>query len=149
MSQTPEPRVHGTADTRSVPQLLSDLARELTTLFRKEGQLIRAELSEKTSQLGVGIGEVAAGAICLLVALNVLAGALVVAIARIGADQADPAIQDSGIGLGWASLIVGVILAVIGAVLVKKGTANMSNLTPERTVNQVSQDATMVKEQVR
>ncbi len=138
-----------TVDPRSVPQLLSDLARELTTLFRKEGQLIRAELSEKTSQLMVGAGEAAAGAICLLVSLNVLAGALVVAIARIGADPADPAIQDTGIGLGWASLIVGVLLAIIGAILVKKGTSNMSNLTPERSVNQVTQDATLVKEQVR
>jgi len=138
-----------TTDNRSVPQLLSDLARELTTLFRKEGQLIRAELSEKTSQLAVGLGEAAAGAICLLVALNVLAGALVVAIARIGADPGDPAIQDDGIGLGWASLIVGVLLAAIGAFLVKKGAANMSNLTPERSVNQVAQDASLVKEQVR
>jgi hypothetical protein len=138
-----------TVDPRSVPQLLSDLARELTTLFRKEGQLIRAELSEKTSQLMVGAGEAAAGAICLLVSLNVLAGALVVAIARIGSDPADPAIQDTGIGLGWASLIVGVLLAIIGAILVKRGTSNMSNLTPERSVNQVTQDATLVKEQVR
>lgn len=142
----PHPAAH---DPRSVPQLLSDLARELTTLFRKEGQLIRAELSEKSSQLAVGVGEAAAGAICLLVALNVLAAALVVAIARIGADAGDPAIQDSGIGMGWASLIVGILLAAIGAFLVKRGTSNMSNLTPERTVNQVSQDATLVKEQVR
>jgi len=138
-----------TTDTRSVPQLLSDLARELTTLFRKEGQLLRAELSEKASQLVVGLGEAAAGAICLLVSLNVLAGALVVAIARIGADRADPAIQNSGIGIGWASLIVGVLLAAIGAFLLKRGASNMSNLTPERSVNQVSQDATLVKEQVR
>jgi hypothetical protein len=138
-------------DPRTVPQLLSDLARELTTLFRKEGQLIRAELSEKSSQLMVGLGEAAAGAICLLVSLNVLAAALVVAIARIGAEPAaaDAAIQDTGIGVGWASLIVGVLLAIIGAILVKRGTSNMSNLTPERTVNQVSQDATLVKEQVR
>ena len=138
-----------TTDPRSVPQLLSDLARELTTLFRKEGQLIRAELSEKASQLTVGAGEAAAGAICLLVSLNVLAGALVVAIARIGSDASDPAIQDTGIGLGWASLIVGVLLAIIGAILVKRGASNLSNLTPERSVNQVSQDASLVKEQVR
>lgn len=145
MSQT-DPRP---ADPRSVPQLLSDLARELTTLFKKEGQLIRAELSEKATKLGVGIGSAAAGAIVLLVALNVLAAALVVAIARIGADAADPAIQNDGIGVGWASLIVGVILAIIGAVLVRKGTSDMTDLTPERTVNQVSQDANLVKEQVR
>ena len=136
-------------DPRTVPQLLSDLARELTTLFRKEGQLIRAELSEKVTRVEVGAGSILAGAICLLVSLNVLAGALVVAIARIGAEPTDPAIQDTGIGLGWASLIVGVILAVIGAILVKKGTSNMSNLTPDRSMHQVSQDASLVKEQVR
>jgi hypothetical protein len=146
MSQTFDPKP---ADPRSVPQLLSDLARELTTLFKKEGQLIRAELSEKANKLQVGIGSAAAGAIMLLVALNVLAGALVVAIARIGADTADPAIQNSGIGIGWASLIVGVVLAAIGAFLVRKGVSDMSDLTPERTVNQVSQDANFVKEQVR
>jgi len=147
MSQSMDPRT--TSDPRSVPQLLSDLARELTTLFKKEGQLIRAELSEKASKVGVGVGEVAAGAICLLVSLNVLAAALVVAIARIGADTADPAIQNDGIGIGWASLIVGVLLAIIGAVLVRRGTSQMTDLTPERSVNQVSQDANLVKDQVR
>jgi hypothetical protein len=136
-------------DPRSVPQLLSDLARELTTLFRKEGQLIRAELAEKATKLQVGAGSALAGAIILLVALNVLAAALVVAIARIGADPVDPAIQNTGIGVGWASLIVGVILAAVGALLVRKGASDMSDLTPQRTVNQVAQDANLVKEQVR
>ena len=135
-----------TSDPRSVPQLLSDLARELTTLFKKEGQLIRAELAEKATQIQVGAGSALAGAIVLLVALNVLTAALVVALSKIGAE---PGVEGSGLGVGWASLIVGVILAVIGALLVKKGADNMSNLTPERTVNQVSQDANLVKEQVR
>jgi hypothetical protein len=129
-----------TSDPRSVPQLLSDLARDLTTLLRKEGQLIRAELSEKVTKIQVGAGSALAGAIVLLVALNVLAAALVVAISKIG---------EPDLGGGWAALIVGVILAVIGAILVKKGTDSMSNLTPERSVNQVSQDANLVKEQVR
>lgn len=132
MSQTPDPR--------SVPQLLSDLARELTTLFRKEGQLIRAELAEKATQVQVGLGSAAAGAIILLVSLNVLAAALVAAIANIG---------EPDLGVGWASLIVGVILAVIGALLVRKGASSMTNLTPERSVHQVTQDANLVKEQVR
>lgn len=129
MSMTP------TTDPRSVPQLLSDLARELTTLFRKESQLIRAELSEKASQLVIGLSEAAAGAICLLVALNVLAGALVIALANL-------------IGAGWAALVVGILLAAIGAFLVKRGASNMSHLTPERSVHQVTQDANLVKEHV-
>lgn len=137
MSQPIDPRP---TDPRSVPQLLSDLARELTTLFKKEGQLIRAELSEKATKLGVGLGSAAAGAIILLVALNVLAAALVAAISQIG---------DPDLGVGWASLIVGVLLAIAGALLVRKGASDMTDLTPERSVNQVSQDANYVKEQVR
>lgn len=132
MSQAPDPR--------SVPQLLSDLARELTTLFRKEGQLIRAELSEKVAQVAMGAGSAVAGIVVLFVALNVLAAALVVAIAKIG---------EPDLGGGWAALIVGVVLAVVGALLVRKGASSMSDLTPERTINQVSRDATLVKEQVQ
>jgi predicted phage tail protein len=125
-----------TTDPRSVPQLLTDMAHELTVLFRKEGQLIRAELSEKATQLQVGAGSTLAGAICLLVALNVLAGALVIALAKY-------------MGAGWAALLVGAVLAVIGAVLVKKGTSDMSGLVPERSAQQVAKDAQFVKEQVQ
>ena len=112
------------------------MAHELTILFRKEGQLIRAELSEKATQLQVGAGSTLAGAVCLLVALNVLAGALVIALATY-------------IGAGWAALLVGAVLAVIGAVLVKKGTSDMSGLVPERSAQQVAKDAQFVKEQVQ
>jgi hypothetical protein len=65
----------------------------------------------------VGAGSIAAGAICLLVALNVLAGALVIALAEL-------------IGAGWAALAVGVALAVIGAILLKKGSSDVKDLTP-------------------
>src|SRR3546814_10173850 len=41
-------------DTRSVPELLSDLLRETTELFRAEGKLIRAEISEKIRQVELG-----------------------------------------------------------------------------------------------
>jgi len=126
VSQTPDPR--------SVPQLLSDLARELTTLFRKEGQLIRAELSEKITQVQVGAGSAIAGAIILLVALNVLTAALIAGLAKIGSD---PAVPNSGLGVAWASLIVGILLAVAGALLVRKGASSMSNLTPERTAQSI------------
>ena len=126
-----------TVDPRSVPQLLSDVARELTTLFRKEGQLIRAELSEKATQLQVGAGSVLAGAICLLAALMVLLQAVVIGL------------TNAGLNPGWASLIVGVVVALVGIVLLKKGTSDMSNLTPERTAHQVAKDANLVKEQVR
>jgi hypothetical protein len=123
-------------DQRGVGQLLADLSYRVTNLFRTEAELVRAELREKITQAEVGAGSMAAGAICLLVALNVLAGALVIALAEL-------------IGAGWAALAVGAGLAVIGAILLKKGSSDFKDLTPERSVRQASHDAALVKEQVR
>jgi hypothetical protein len=126
------------SDPRTVPQLLTDLLGEVTTLFRKEAQLVRAEFSEKVSQLQIGAGSALAGAICLLVALNILAGALVIALSEF-------------MGPGWAALLVGVVIAAVGVVLLKKGASDLSpsNLTPDRTMHQVTRDANLVREQVK
>jgi hypothetical protein len=130
---------HSVQDPCSVPELLSDLVSQATTLFRKEGELIRAELSEKLGQILAAAGALAAGGILLLVALIVLALALVHAVSQIG-----------DMGVGWASLIVGLALAVVGALLLMKGKNSLDagNLAPRRTLHQVKRDADLVKEQV-
>lgn len=122
-------------EPRSVPDLLSDLLRETTELFRTEGRLIRAEISDKVSQLQVGGGSLAAGAICLLVALIVLSQALVIALAHV-------------VGAGWSALIVGIVLAVLGAMLLAKGKKDLETLsiTPDRTLDQLGKDGRLVKE---
>ncbi|WP_062014767.1 phage holin family protein [Aureimonas sp. AU4] len=122
-------------EQRSVPDLLSDLLRETTELFRTEGRLIRAEISDKVSQLQVGGGSLAAGGICLLVALIVLSQALVIALAHV-------------VGAGWSALIVGIVLAVIGAMLLAKGKKDLETLsiTPDRTLDQLGKDGRLVKE---
>jgi hypothetical protein len=125
----------GDREPRSVPDLLSDLLRETTELFRTEGRLIRAEISDKVSQLQVGGGSLAAGGICLLVALIVLSQALVIALAHV-------------VGAGWSALIVGIVLAVIGAMLLAKGKKDLETLsiTPDRTLDQLGKDGRLVKE---
>ena len=82
---------------------------------------------------------VVAGAICLLAALMVLLQALVIALA------------ETGLGGGWASLIVGVVVAVLGVILVRNGTAGLDpgELEPERTRRQLEADARTLKEQVK
>ncbi len=124
-------------DTRSFPQLLGDLTGDLTGLVRKESELVRAEFSEKLGVLGKAAGEMAAGAICLLAALLVLLQAVVIGLSNI-------------MGAGWASLLVGVVVAIFGIVLVRAGTkaASPSGLAPDRTIAQVKKDAHLVKEQV-
>ncbi|WP_416357755.1 phage holin family protein [Aureimonas phyllosphaerae] len=124
--------------SRSVPDLLSDLLRETTELFRTEGKLIRAEISDKVAQIQLAGGSLVAGAICLLVSLIVLSGALVVALGKV----MDPA---------WAALLVGVVIAVIGVVLLAAGKKNLEavNLAPERSLGQLQKDGQLVKEQTR
>ena len=126
-------------DDRSLKDLLADLTESITTLLRKEIQLARAETSEKVTQVGVAIGSIAGGAILALAALIVLLQALVIAI------------TEAGVPAGWASLIVGVIVAVVAYVLIHKGTNDLkaSNLAPDRTMSSLKRDAQVVKEQAR
>jgi hypothetical protein len=95
-------------DPRSIPQLIGDLATDVSSLVRKEAELVRAEFSEKTMQLAKAGGEMAGGAICLLAALIVLLQALVLALSKV----MDPA---------WAALLVGVVVALVGVSLLRLG----------------------------
>jgi acyl-coenzyme A thioesterase PaaI-like protein len=127
------------ADDRSLKALFADLSSNITTLFRKEIQLVRAETSEKVTQAGVAMGSIAGGAILALAALIVLLQAVVIGLSH------------AGIPAGWASLIVGVVVAVIAYVLIHKGTSDLkaSHLAPTRTVDSLKRDAQVAKEQVR
>jgi hypothetical protein len=127
------------ADDRSLKDLITDLSNSITTLFRQEIQLVRAETSEKVTQVGVALGSIAGGAILAMAALIVLLQALVIGIAA------------AGVPAGWASLIVGVIVAVIAYALIHKGTSDLkaSNLAPSRTLDSLKRDAQVAKEQAR
>lgn len=126
-------------DNRSFTTLISDLVNQLSTLVRTESSLLKAELKDGAHKAGKGIMEVAAGALLLLAALIVLLEALVIALAELG------------LGPAWSALLVGVVVAVIGAIMVKRGTSNLepSELTPSRTASQLREDAQLAKEQTR
>lgn len=134
MSLENEPR----HDPRSLSTLLSDLVQQMTTLFRTETTLLKTELQENLQKVGNGAMEIAAGAILLLAALLVLLQALVVALANV-------------MGAGWASLLVGVVVAIVGAILLRNGTKNVSpsGLAPDRTMGQLRQDANLAKEKAQ
>lgn len=126
-------------DNRSLGTLVGDLAQQVTTLLQTEGKLFRTEMSDKMSQIGVAAVEVLGGAICLIAALVVLLQALVIALAK------------AGLGEGWSSLLVGVVVALLGIVLLRSGRAMLttSDLTPDRTQEQLKRDARVVKEQLK
>lgn len=123
---------------RSTPALMADLLDQVTQLVRKEVQLFRAEISEKTTQAMVAAGSILAAAVLAITALNVLAAALVAALAKAGIPGA------------WSAVIVGFGLAVIAFLMAKKGVDNLKagSLVPERTTRAAVRDVAMVKEKI-
>lgn len=121
---------------KSAAGLLSDAIAHMSSLVRKEVDLARAEVSENVNRAGVAVGLLAGALVIALVALNVLAAALVAGLTEWGLEA------------GWASLIVGLVLAVIAlAMAVKaKNDLKLSNITPSRTAKNVQRDAQALKE---
>lgn len=120
---------------RPIPEIFTDLVGQMTLLVRKEGQLARAEVSEKATRALAGMAMMLLGAMLLIPALVVL---LQAAIMGFIANGADPTL---------AALIVGGAISVIGMVLGLLGWSrvNAGSLVPDRTLGQLKRDAQVPK----
>ncbi|ETX11437.1 hypothetical protein OCH239_20060 [Roseivivax halodurans JCM 10272] len=122
---------------RDTGTLLSDAVRQVIALVRGEMDLFRAELDQNVKKAGTAVGLLVGGIVMLLVALNVLAGAAVSAIAEMG------------LAPGWSALIVGGALLILAAILVQIGQSNLklASLAPTRTRKNLERDReTVAKE---
>jgi succinate dehydrogenase hydrophobic anchor subunit len=124
---------------RTVPEIFSDVLNQTTGLFRKEMQLARTEVSEKVGQAVSGLVMVMVGAVLLIPALVILLQAGVAALV------------DNGMEPHWAALIVGGATLLIGVILAMIGINRLKgeNLAPTRTIEQLQRDAAVAKQQVR
>ena len=122
--------------SQSPASLAADALRISSNLVRKEVTLAKAELRQNLSRAGTGLGMIVAAAVLGIVTLNVLTVALVAALA------------ETDLGPIWSAVIVGVVLAILAYVLLRKGMADLKpeNLMPTRTVENVQRDANAVKE---
>lgn len=123
---------------RESSTLVGNILTHVMNMLRGEVDLLRAEVDQNVRKAGTAVGMIVAGVVIILVALNVLAGALVVAL------------TEAGIDAGWSALIVGVVFAVIAAILVKKGINDLklTSLSPTRTAKNVRRDGEAVKKAV-
>jgi hypothetical protein len=126
-------------ESRSLIALFSDLWRETSTLVHKEAELAKAELSEKVTQVGSGMAELAIGGLIVFAGFIVLLLALSNGLMHIlPEEQAD-----------WlAPLIVGAVVMVFGFMAVLRGRSNLrpESLAPELTMKSMRRDAHMMKE---
>jgi len=127
-----------TQANRSVGELLRDLANDVSSLVRQEITLARTEAQDKVHQTVLAVVAMIAGALMAFAALIILLDALVEGLVEAGVQR-------------WlAALIVGVVVALVGFFLVRKGQKDLSasRLAPERTAANVRKDLNLVKEQV-
>jgi hypothetical protein len=110
-------------DDRSLGELLSELTHELVTLVRQEFTLAKAELSQKASNIGKHAGVIAAGGALIYAGTLAIVAALVFLLALI-------------MPLWVSALIVGVVVAAIGGLLVKKGldAIRQQDMVPRQTL---------------
>jgi hypothetical protein len=126
-------------DNRSLGELFSDLARDTGTLVRQEVALAKTEMTQKATQVGKDVGFLAAGgAVAYAGFLLLLAGI------AIGLGQ---------LGVPWwlAAFLVGLVVAIVGAVLVQRGLSalRLENLAPERTMETIKEDVAWAKAQTK
>ncbi len=129
-----EERGRAPEDDRPVSGLASDLTSEVSTLFRQEIALARAETQENIAHARSGAMMIGAGSIITAAGLFVLLMAAVYALAEV-------------MSMGWAALIVGAVAAIIGGLVAKSGANNLKarDLMPERTARTLKEDAQMAQ----
>jgi Putative Actinobacterial Holin-X, holin superfamily III len=125
---------------RSLADIFTDVMTQLTMLLRKEGQLARTEMSEKITQVAVGLGLIVGGSVLLTPALVILLQAGVSAL-----------ITSKIVDEPWAPLIVGGGVLVIGLILLLVGMSRLKAeaLIPSRTIQQIQSDMRVAKQQAR
>ena len=126
-------------NTRTVPELFTSVVSQLADLMRTEGQLARAEISEKMTLAATGLGLIVGGAILLMPALVVLLEAAVAALV------------DNGIAPYWSALLVGGACLLLGLILLLIGVSwlRSGRLMPDKSIHQLQRDAATARSQVR
>jgi len=124
-------------EERSLSELLSEMSTELTTLFRKEVELVKVETKDTVSQAakaGALLGAVAVGG---LFALLLLAMAAAFGLAEVMAT-------------GLAFLVVGLLFLVVAGVafaLARKKLAEVK--PPEQTIATLKEDVEVAKSSIQ
>jgi uncharacterized membrane protein YqjE len=123
---------------RSVPEILEDIASNLTEIVHAEFRLAKTDLKEGAERVagpGVTLG---AGVALAFYGLGFLLLAAVYALSLVMA--------------GWlATLIVGGVLVVAAGILIGTGAMKLRrvNLTPDKTIRTLEEDVQWAKQQIK
>ena len=123
---------------RSVPDILENIATNLTALIQAEFRLAKSELKEGAEKAAGPGATLGAGVVLAFYGLGFLLLAAVYALSLVMA--------------AWlATVIVGGVLMVAAGILIGAGGAKLKrvNLTPDKTVQTLEEDVQWAKQQIR
>jgi xanthine/uracil permease len=124
-------------EERSLGDLFHDLAGQTRHLVQQEVELAKTEMTEKAAALGKDAAFIAAGAVLAYSGFLVLLAAAVIGLGHF-------------MGLGFAALLVGAVVAAIGAGLAMSAMKKMkqTSLAPKETVTQLKETRQWATRQV-
>ena len=124
-------------DSLTLVNVLKDLFADFSDLVKKEIRLARAEMTEAVKGgLQAGLWMAAGGVLAIIAAL-VLLQAIIFGLASLG------------LGLGWAALIVAVVLGALAAGAFFYGRSlTRGSIKPDRALRQINRDVAAVREQL-
>jgi len=127
-----------TSDERSLGELFSSLSKDTTTLLRQEIELAKAEVSEKVTEAGKSVTALAVGGMIAYAALILILAAVAIGLSQVMSP--------------WlATLIVGVVVAIIGLILVQRGLSTLKHLSfvPKKTLETLKEDKEWAQQQMK
>jgi uncharacterized integral membrane protein len=121
--------------------LVADLWQQSASLLRDEAELAKAEISEKISEVGTGIGSLAIGGAVLFAGFLLVLFATVALVAMVLPEAHAP----------WlAPLLVGAVVLFVGGLLLSAGLKKLQSrkLKSSRTVRSLQRDAEVVTDHI-
>lgn len=124
-------------EEQSIGDLFSELANETSLLIRQEISLAQTEMTQKAVKVGKNVGFLAVGGAIGYIALMAIVAAIIIGLAYF-------------IPLWLSALLVGVVIAIVAAVLISSAIKNLKNadLAPQQTIETLKEDAQWLKKQV-
>ena len=116
--------------------LLSRLVEDVSGLVRSELTLAKSEVNQSVSDVKKGAASLAIGVAILVPGVTLLIAALVMIVEAF-----------TGLEMWSSTLLVGLVITVIGAILLSSAKSKLSveNMVPTRTQSAVKKDADLVE----
>ncbi|MFL6204542.1 MAG: phage holin family protein [Acidimicrobiales bacterium] len=135
--QPPHDPAEPIAPDQSLGELMGRMTSDVGSLISTQIELAKVEIKEEVSRAGKGAGMVGGGGLAAWFALLLLSMGIAFGIGNA---------IDS---VGWGFVLVGLVYALIAAVLVLKGRQQITSATPiaEQTMETLKEDVEWARQQ--